>query len=87
MKSSEKHVHFAHGLFASAINAEIGGSLLSALPMLLENGDIKVSVRFLSIFYRVRADTHELYVITAKPRRGPLWRVEWYRRRTGALEE
>ncbi|KAM5538084.1 hypothetical protein V8D89_008281 [Ganoderma adspersum] len=40
-KEDGKDVHLAHGLFVAPVNHEIGGTLLDALPSLLENGDIK----------------------------------------------
>ncbi len=43
-QNTDRHIHLAHGLFASPINHEIGASLLAALPGLFASGDLKVSV-------------------------------------------
>ncbi|KAI0717132.1 GroES-like protein [Earliella scabrosa] len=40
-KESAKRIHMAHGLFASAVNHAVGGTLLAAVPELLESGDLK----------------------------------------------
>lgn len=89
----KKKVLMARGLFALPGNAEIGASLLGALPALLEKGAIKV--RELCNRPACVADTTDAHSSIdsrrpfdlAQPHGTPSWRSRWHRWRPGAAEE